>query len=426
MSEGPPGPTGLLARVRASRPARALAHRNLRLYLAGQGSSLIGTWMQRVGVGWLAWELTHSGFWLGALAAADVGPSLLLAPLAGAVADRFDRQRLGMLFQSIALAQAAVLALLAFAGRVDIGTLLVFQAAQGIATAFWQPARFALIPSLVPREDLTTTIALTAVNFNLARFIGPALAGPVILGLGVWATFALNAASYLAFLVAASRLTLPPRPAPPAVRANVLAEALSGVTRAARDPGIGPLLLFASLFALTVRPLAELLPGFAALLGGGAGRLAAMTAAMGAGALIAGGILAAAVPRRALSYLLVAGIALAALALLLFLFAPGFTPALLCLALLALCETFVGVSAQTLLQLRVTEDMRGRMLSLYGLIVRGGPALGALVLGLASEAAGLRLPVALGALGALGVALAAALTRRRWASAFDPAASRLP
>lgn len=426
MNDEPPGASRLWLKVFGARLGSALAHRNLRRYLVGQGLSLIGTWMQRVGVGWLAWDLTHSGFWLGALAAVDVGPSLLLAPLAGAVADRFDRQRLGLVFQSIALVQAAVLSVLTLLGQVELATLLVLQAVQGTATAFWQPARFALIPNLVPRKDLTTTIALTAVNFNMARFIGPALAGPVIIGFGVWATFALNAVSYLAFLIAAAGLDLPPRPEPPATRANMLTEALGGITHAARDPGIGPLLLFATLFALTVRPLAELLPGFAAQFGGGAGGLAAMTAAMGVGALTAGGLFVVVAPRRVLTHLLPAGMGLAAIAMLAFLFSPSFTWALACLASLALCETSVGVSAQTLLQLRVTENVRGRMLSLYGLIVRGGPAFGALLLGLASEAFGLRPPVVVAALLAIAVALTAAFLRRGWAGAFDPNSARLP
>ena len=386
-------------------------HRNFRLYMTGQLLNVIGLWLHRVAVGWLAWDLTGSGAWLGIIAFADLAPGVVLGPIAGVLADRFDRRRLAQIFQVVAMVQGVVLAVLSLQGVLDIWILAGMTLLLGINNSFWQPARLALMPSLVPRADLATAIAVNAVVFNVARFIGPALAGAIIVWWSVGWAFAVNAVSYLAFIYALSVITLPSTSAAREQRRGVFTEAYQGIRYAVAHPGIGPMLLLLAAFALLMRPIVELLPGFAdQVFGRGAGGLAVMTSTMGAGSLIAGLWLARRGGRRLVTLVTTAGGA-GALALLLFAATDWFAFALPCLAAVAFCQTCIGVGGQTLMQSAVDEAMRGRVLSLWGMIFRAGPAVGALAMGTASEFTGLQAPVAVGAL--LGAAACAPIYRRR-------------
>ena len=405
--------------------ARALSHHNLRLYIAGQSVSLIGLWVHRVALGWLVWDLTGSGAWLGIIAFADLAPGVILGPIAGAMADRFDRRRLAYAFQIVAMALTLLLAALTIGEATDIWLLLLFTFVLGVTTAFWQPARLALIPSLVPREDLGTTIAITSVNFNMARFVGPALAGPIILWAGVGPAFAFNGVSYVAFIAALAFIRTPPRESDGRQRTNLFIDATRGVAYAVRHPGIGPMLLLMVLYAVTVRPLSELLPAVAgAIFAQGPAGLATMTSAMGAGALAAGSWMAWRGARGGLTGLVLVAAGAAAAASLALATAPWFLLAVVCLSVVGLCESLLGIGSQTLVQMAVDDAMRGRVVSLYGMIVRGGPALGALAIGTASEFAGLRLPIALAALIAFAAASIGFAQRHRWTGALEAGAAQ--
>src|SRR6202521_493876 len=209
--------------------ARAFAHRNYRVYISGSSISLIGLWLQRVAVGWLAWTLTHSGAWLGLVSLADFLPVLVLAPFAGVLADRRDRIWTIRITQWIGCAQASVLAILVVYDVMTIEILFALVLMLGIASGVAQPSRLALIPTLVDRQSLASALAINSVVFNLARFIGPALAGVVIAEIGIAAAFAANAVSYIAFQISLLNLRgLPPQLA--VGRQNVLrasVEALS-------------------------------------------------------------------------------------------------------------------------------------------------------------------------------------------------------
>ncbi|MBC7135140.1 MAG: MFS transporter, partial [Oceanibaculum nanhaiense] len=169
---------------------RALSHPNYRLYVTGNMASLIGTWMQRIGIGWVAWELTGSSAWLGIVAFADLFPTVVVTAFAGVAVDRIGPMKVAKFAQYLAIAQAVTLAVLTFTGLLDIWMLIGLTAFLGAVTAFYQPARLAMIPMLVPREDLGAAIAINSINFNLARFIGPAIAGGVIAMGGAGWTFA--------------------------------------------------------------------------------------------------------------------------------------------------------------------------------------------------------------------------------------------
>jgi predicted MFS family arabinose efflux permease len=391
--------------------ARTLAHRNFGIYVAGNSVSLIGTWMQRTGVGWLAWELSHSGAVLGLVAFADLFPGVLIGPFGGALADRVDRLRVIKIAQSLIMLQALALFVLTASGAITVPLLVALVLFQGAVIGFNQPARLALIPNLVARPDLATAVAINSIVFNTARFIGPALAGVAIVALDVSAVFALNALSFLAFLFALSRLRLEASAAPRS-RRSMLGAIADGLAYALRHPGIGPILLLQAVLAVCARPFVELLPGFAAeVFARGAPGLATLSSTIGIGA-IAGGLWLAQRPGQAgLPEIVLGTSVMVALTTLAFAICPWFWPAVACVALAGCAMVVTGAGTQTVLQTAVDEDMRGRVLSLFGLIFRGGPALGALAMGAASEALGLQAPLTAGAL--IGLVAALLLWRRR-------------
>src|SRR6266581_1664737 len=155
--------------------AQAFAHRNYRIYAGGNAVSLIGVWMQRVAVGWLAWTLTHSGTWLGVMSMAEFFPVVFLSPLAGALADRRDRVGIIRVTQIAGSVEAGLLAILVYTGAITIELLFGLTLLLGDFNAVAQPSRLALIPTLVDRRSLPSALAVNAIIFNSARFIGPAI-----------------------------------------------------------------------------------------------------------------------------------------------------------------------------------------------------------------------------------------------------------
>ena len=399
-----------------------LRHRNFRIYISGNAVSLVGTWMQRTAVGWLTWELTQSGFWLGVVACADLLPAVVIGPLGGVLADRFNRLRIMMAAQTIALLQAATLFALTAGDAIGVELLALLVLVHGIAMGFNQPSRLAMMPSLVPVEALSTGIAINSVAFNLARFLGPALAGLLIVTLGVAGAFAANALSFLVFLIALSRLRLDSSGggARPPGGTSVLAELRDGIGYALGHPGIGPMLFLLAVVSLGVRPFVELMPGFAAeVFGGGADTLALLSATVGLGAVASGLWIARRGPHR-LTRLVLINTLVASLAILGFVATDLLWIALVAVALAGMALVASAVAMQTLMQLTVDGARRGRVLSLYGIIFIGGPAAGALIMGALSEVLGLRLPLAVGTLLALMVWLRIWQSRRAIAAALEP------
>ncbi|MHA1565155.1 MAG: MFS transporter [Alphaproteobacteria bacterium] len=385
-----------------------MAERDFRLFTIGHAVNLPGLWIYRVALAWLTWELTHSGTWLGIIAAADALPALFLTPLGGALADRLDRRKLALATQVIQVIISLVLAVLTLFGAIGIIGLLILTVLRGINLSFWQPVRLTLVPNLVSRQHLGTAIALNATIFNTSFFIGPAIAGPLILLGGAGLAFAVDFASsgfFLAMLLA----TRFRAPKPSGVRRNVFIEIGQGLGFAFRHPGIRPLLFLGAVSSLGVRPVTELLAGFADLsFSGGAGTLSALTAALGFGALVGAIWIIRSGDNAGISrHLLRAGLTASA-AVGVFVATGIFALALVALAFAGFGFALVGVLAQTLLQQAVPDGMRGRVLSIHGLIMRAGPGIGAMVMGVSSGAIGLRLPVA------IGVIIAAAIYAHAW------------
>lgn len=378
---------------------QSMRHRNFRIYLIGFIPNVIGIWVVRVAVGWLTWELTQSSTWLGVIAAADAMPVMLLGPIGGALADRLDRRTICIASQSTLMAISVVLAVLTLTDVIEIWILFALTLARGITFAFWQPVRLAMMPNLVPRSEMSVAIALNSSLFNAAQFVGPAVTAPLLALGNAGYAFAVNVLAAGAMVWALARIDIPLSEGRAQRRGSVVGEAFAGIRYAAAHPGIGPILLLLVILGICVRPLQDLLPGFADLVfGQGADGYSGMISALGAGAMIA----ATWMIRRGNSsgittIALRAGLVAGATAFV-FSFLDWYPLGLASLAIFGFSMTSGGVAVQQLVQLAVPDAMRGRVLSLFGMFFRGGPALGALIMGWAADTVGLHWPVAVGAM----------------------------
>jgi MFS family permease len=384
---------------------RALSHPSYRNYAIGNHISLIGTWIQRIAVGWYAWELTESGAWIGALAFLELFPATVVGPIAGALVDRRDRLAMVKATQGLLMLTAGLMTLAAFLGVLSIWLLAVLIFIHGAIQAFSQPARLSLISNLVGPRDLPVAVAFNSISFNLARFIGPPIAGIIIVSGGASWAFLANTVSYALLLVALATVRPLTSTAPPArdTSRSLLVEIMEGWRYAMSHPGIGPMLWLMIVSSMLTRPVVELLPAFAGeVFKTDAHGLALLTAAIGVGAIIGGLFLAQRERLTGLTWInLYSGVAVAILVLL-FTATDEFYFGLAAIGLGGGAMVINGTAGQTLVQSAVASSMRGRVLGIYGIIFRGGPALGALTMGILSEWWGLRWPVAAGAILALG------------------------
>ena len=380
-----------------------LRQRDFCLYTAGDLFSLIGNWTQRITVGWLTWEMTGSATWLGLIAFMDLFPSVVLSPLGGVIVDRGDPRRISLITHAMAMLHACILLMVSMTGLLDIWLLAFLVAIRGSIAAINQPARLSLVPSLVPRGYLPMALAANSVVFNLARFVGPAVAGVVIVQYGVSGAFALNALSYLGLLLALMVIDVSPPVRDDRAR-SFASQVVAGYEYVSQHQGLRPLLIIFATGTVLVRPIIELLPGFAdGIFNAGASGLAWFTSAMGVGAMLGGLIM---IRRSALEQTFGAvGVSLGIMCIsaILFSLAPSFWIALMLLVVLGGAISVNGIGTQALIQAAVENDMRGRVMSLYGMLFRGAPAVGALVMGTAADYVGLRWPMFVGAILCLGV-----------------------
>ena len=364
-------------------------------YTAGNCLSLIGLWMQRIGVAWLAWDLTHSPTWLGIIAMTEFFPIVVMGPIGGVLADRFDRATNMIVFQSIAMVASGLLFVLMLCGLMSIWLLAILTLCVGIASGLNSASRLALAPSLVPKEHLTTAIAMNSMVFNTARFIGPAIAGVVIKLWGVEFAFACNTFSYLTLIwalwIIRSKLSRP-------VKAkenlkNALAEMKEGVSIVLTNPGSKTVMVIMLATALLLRPIVQLLPGIAnEVYQSGVDGFAYLTASIGSGAIIGGYWMAQRGSQESFHLSLI-GVLISVVGNSGLLFMPSINAALPFGVLLGGGMVITGIGIQSTLQLALAEEYRGRVLSLYGVCFMGGPALGTLGMGVVAEYFGLKPPI---------------------------------
>ncbi len=375
------------------------AQRNAQIFYSGSIVCWTGSWIQRIATDWLAWQLTHSVMWVAVIAFCNLVPSVVISPIAGAVADRMDRVWLTMISQFVAAGQSAILVVLVLTGTIRVEYMAVLTFINGAAETFAQPARQCIIPGLVPRQFLPGAVALNSLTYNAARFIGPAISGPMIALWGVVPSIAVNGVAFLYASVTMLMLDLDP-----AIRrsqrstGSVLHDAIEGVRYVTRHKGIGPIMLFAATIGMLLRAVPEMLPPYVEnLFGRGAEGLATLASAMGGAALVGGTYVAMRGRLQGLTQVaLLAGLGLA-LAAMLFAATRWFPIGVIAIAGMGMATTMHGISIQTLLQSSCAPHMVGRVLSLWGMITRAAPAMGALIYGAASEFVGLQIPVLVGA-----------------------------
>lgn len=384
-------PSELCLNVRVERwpaPLRVLFQRQFGFFVGGNALSLTGTWMQRIACSWLIWEWTGSAFWLGVLAACDLMPVVLVGPLAGVAADRWDRLKQNKLAQILTAILALAFALLLVVDKLTIVPLLVGVTLQGILIAAVQPARLAMVQEMVPRADVMVAVGLNSVTVNLARLLGPAAAGLIILQLDITWVFALNAMFTLIFVLVLGRLKLAPREIKPA-KGSFLWLMREGFVHVARTPALRVILGMLFLGGVLVRSMLELVPAVAALtFTNTTSGLAILTAAAAFGAVVSGLTIRSGASERMLKTV-VLWWGLGAVAAAVLTQAPVSSVAIIAAAVMGAAITRGMVGAQTLVQLTTPDTLLGRVLSVHGLIARSSPALGALAIGFSADRFGL-------------------------------------
>ncbi|MBA3943506.1 MAG: MFS transporter [Herpetosiphonaceae bacterium] len=365
----------------------ALHHRNFTLIWAGLLVSNMGTWMQNVGQNWLIYKVTNNNpIYLGYLGLSFAIPMIVVPPVGGAIADRVNRVKLLYITQTGSLLLAVLLAVLTWSGTVQPLHILVITFAGSLLLAFDNPTRQALIPGLVPREDLMNAVSLNSATYTGAALIGPAIAGLLLNIVGAGWLFMINALSYLAVIGALFAMRNVPTNPP---RNTSLANALFGGFRYVWQHklllGLLLLSITASLFG---RSYQQLLPIFADdVWHTGPGGYGALLSAGGAGALIGAFIMSSIREIKRQGLVLLGSGLITCLALAAFALSPQFIPGLVLLAIVGIAVSVFGTMIATMLQLDVPSELRGRVLSLYAITLIGIPSLGSL--GIAAVADGL-------------------------------------
>lgn len=363
---------------------RAFRHRDFAIVEAAGWLAGAGVWFYRIGLAVLAWQLTKSGWWLGVIAIAEAGPGILISPVAGALADRHDRLVMARIVQFAMMAVTALLAVMTFAGLVDIWMLTLFAVLHGVCTGFWTPVRMSIAPNLVPREDLSAAIASHSILFNLGRTLGPALVvPPVMVAWGAGGVFAVNAAANLIFCVAlfGVKLINPDRKA--TAGRSMGSHLVEGVKYAAAHPVIKYLFLNMIFASLLLRAYMELLPGLSETVFGHDPETGVplLVSAAGVGAVVASLLIGNLRKPIAILNAYLASVFGSLVFMALFVSTSNFWFALVCTVFLSTAQVGVNIAGQVTVQSAVRGDLRGRVMSLWGVLNRSGPAVGALLIG---------------------------------------------
>jgi len=397
---------------------RSLRHRNYRLYLTGQLVSVCGTWMQQVALSWLVYRLTGSATLLGVVGFASQIPIFALGAIGGAISDRHSCHRVAVWTQCAALAQALVLSLLTLLGWIHPLHIIVLGGALGIVYAFDLPARQALVHQLVEAEDLANAVALNSSMNNAARIVGPALAGLVVAKFGEGVCFMINAASYLAVIAALLAMKLPQRRAPthPISLGRSLLE--GGRYTLATTP-IRDVLLLLGVVGFMGMPYMTLMPVFAGQIHkSGADALGLMFGAVGLGALIGALFLAQRKNIAGLGRIIVVATWGFGIGLVVFTVSRLFWLSLALLVGVGCAWMVLIAASNTALQTLADNDMRGRVMSLFSMMLIGMAPFGSLLAGWGADQVGAPLVVAIGGgfCAAAGMIFARQLPRLREAA----------
>jgi MFS family permease len=388
-------PSPPLKPTKALRAFSSFRHANYQLWFGGQLISVIGTWMQSIAQGWLVYQLSHSEFALGMVGFASAIPLLLVSPWGGVITDVVPKRTLLVITQAAAMLLAFVLAALTFSNTVQVWHIMVLAALLGVVNAFDAPARQAFVVDMVGREDMVNAIALNSMLINSARVIGPAIGGYLLIWLGSSWCFLINGISFLAVIASLLAMRIPPH-RPLNRLENPLKQFAEGVRYSRQQPEILGLLLLAVFFSVFGMAYAALLPAFAdKSLNAGATGYGALSAVFGVGAVLAALFIANFANNNSRGKMTLAASLIYPLILAAFGLNTNFPVALFLALVLGFGFMIQANSMNSLLQIRVEDKMRGRVMGLYTLTFFGLAPFGSLAAGAIAEVIPISLTVAL-------------------------------
>ena len=368
---------------------RAFRNRNYSLFFSGQSLSQIGNWMQRTGVSWVVYTMTHSAFMLGLTIFVSQFPTFLFSLLGGVVADRYSRFRVLIITQVASMIQAALLSILVFSNHYTVWEILVLSGVLGLINAFDGPARQPLIHDMVTdKADLPNALALQSSMANLARLIGPAISGLVLVKFGAGMCFLSNAISFVAVIISLLLIRLPAHVRPLAEK-KISSDLTEGFNYLKKTPSISMILLMLSFTSLLVLPYNTLIPVFAKVIfKGNAATFGYITSFIGAGAL-AGSIFLASLKKDAdLKFVLLVNTIIFGISLLLFSHLSNFPLAMVLATLSGFGMMSQTTISMTLIQLYSEKSMRGRVMSYVAIAYFGMLPLGSVIIGALSQKIG--------------------------------------
>ncbi|HUS56339.1 MAG TPA: MFS transporter [Thermohalobaculum sp.] len=394
----------------AARPGRtALSVAGFRRYYTGFWFATSGFWILKIAIGWSAWDLSHSPWLTGLVAALALMPTMALSPIFGVYADRI-RLKIGIpVVISGQISVGLTLAGLAAGDALTVSGLIVLATAWGVFSAAYQPMRLSMIPRLVDRELFASALGLTSIAFNTARILGPAIGALIIARWGLATAFLVGTLGYVPFLVLFATVTLREREPSNLGRRSVLQELGDGARYAFALPLAKPILLITAVNGFVGRGFFEILPVIAGrILDAGAAGLAALTSAGGGGAILAGLALSRVnLPERLMMPVLLGVLALTSVVVAVAGWVPDLTPACALAAVAGFTASFAGITTQTLLQMATDDAHRGRVMSFWTVVSFGAPSLGAMAIGALGDAFGVA--PGLATVGLMGLAVTTAL-----------------
>lgn len=358
----------------------AFDSKNFRTYLYGNIFSVLGIWVQRLALGWQAWQLSESAFVVGLVAAAQFLPTIFFTPFFGVIVDRISARSGAIVMHVIMTGIAFALAALTFADAMSIEWLIGLALMNGIANSAYAPIRLALIPDLVTKQQFPSAAALTATIFNLSRFIGPGVGGAIVALYGLGYAYLVNAITYIPVVFVLAMIHIEPHKPEHIGPTDYFGQLMEGIRYTRDHTLILQLMLLTGVCNFFGRGMLELMPAFAALIfEGGSSVLAALMSGIGLGAITASLLLTLRPIQarlRAVAFAAAMGVGLSIAAFGAVSTLPaGITVA----AMLGLFASLVSISSQTEIQLHVENRLRGRVMSLWSLVIMGAPAIGSLL-----------------------------------------------
>jgi MFS family permease len=367
----------------------SLRYRNFRLFFAGQSISLVGTWMQMVAIGWLVYHLTNSALLLGLVGFFSQIPSFVLTPFTGVFVDRWNRHRILVITQTLSMIQAFALAFLTLTGTINILSIILLSLSLGLINAFDMPARQSFVIEMVEKkEDLPNAIALNSSLVNVARFIGPAVAGLLVAAVGEGFCFLINGISYVAVIIALLAMKVNKITKRVSIN-NIPKEIKEGFKYSFGFAPIRSILLLLGLVSLVGMPYTVLMPIFAKdILHGGAHTLGFLMAAAGIGALVGGIYLASRKSVLGLVKILTFATGIFGLGLIIFAFSKNLYFSLSMMLVSGFGMLLQIAASNTLLQTITEDDKRGRVMSFFTMAFMGMSPFGNLIAGAMADKIG--------------------------------------